>query len=70
MSESFNLDRTFCQGARCDKTESCDRHIGKLEAYSKRNPGRIEGRPISVANFADHDGKCRIKTKKESGDAK
>lgn len=53
----MNLDRTFCSGLRCDRKDTCDRYTGYLENWLKLNP-RYQGRPISIAQFADHEGKC------------
>lgn len=53
----MNLDRTFCSGLRCTRANTCDRWIVHLEKFIKENP-RFEGRTISMAQFADHDGKC------------
>lgn len=50
------LDRTFCSGSRCNRTNTCDRFSGHLKKYFEENPHRE--RPISLAQFADHDGKC------------
>lgn len=55
----MNLDRTFCQGARCNRTETCDRFIGVLREWFKQNPHRHE-RLVSVAEFADHKGDCKM----------
>lgn len=51
------LDKTFCSGLRCDRREECDRWTGALDKLIKANP-RLEGQRISIAQFADHDGKC------------
>lgn len=64
-TRSFNLDRTFCSGARCNKRESCDRYIGLVRDYAKVHPEFIEGRRLSLAEFSNHDGKCKIEVKNE-----
>lgn len=53
----MNLDRTFCQGLRCDRKELCDRWTGHLRAWLEKNPD-YKARAFSMAQFADHDGKC------------
>lgn len=65
---SFNLDRTFCSGARCSKTETCDRYMGLVRDYAKEYPGFMENRPISVAEFADHNGNCSLEFKTQRKD--
>lgn len=62
---SFNLDRTFCAGIRCSKTESCDRYHGKLKEFSKQYPEFVRYREISVADWSDHDGKCILGRKND-----
>ncbi len=47
------LDYTFCSGLRCDRNYLCARYLTPQE--KARIP---EGKPISMAQFADHDGKC------------
>lgn len=54
----MNLDRTFCSGLRCKRREECERWIRNMEAEAKRRGISLEGRRISMAQFADHDGKC------------
>jgi hypothetical protein len=49
----MNLDQTFCSGLRCDRREACDRWVMHLKEYA-----HLIGVPISIAQFADHDGKC------------
>lgn len=47
------LDYTFCAGLRCERRETCARWTGHFQ------PGDMPAsRPISVAQFADHEGKC------------
>lgn len=55
----MNLDRTFCSGLRCNRTISCDRFSGRLEEYMGDHPElRWETVVVSMAQFADHEGKC------------
>lgn len=53
-----SFDRTFCTGERCNRREKCDRWLEHLKRYVARKGIDVEGRPISVASFADHEGKC------------
>lgn len=61
---SFNLDRTFCAGSRCSKTESCDRYHGKLKEFTEQYPAIVRDREISVADWSDHDGNCELEKRK------
>lgn len=53
----MSLDITFCQGARCDRTETCARFIERARRIVEANP-HLESVPISVAQFSDHEGNC------------
>lgn len=48
-------DFTFCTGERCDKKNHCLRF---LNLKAMRNKELVSDKQISVAAFADHDGKC------------
>lgn len=55
----MNLDRTFCSGNRCRKTEQCDRYKGNLYRWLETEEGKQHAhKRISIASFADHDGHC------------
>lgn len=62
---SFNLDRTFCDGSRCSKTEACDRYHGKFKEFAEQYPDFVRYREISVADWSDYDGKCRLERKND-----
>lgn len=52
--KSLPLDYTFCSGLRCPKTITCARHTSHLfnsDSFSDK-------KPISLANFSDHNGDC------------
>ena len=58
-------DITYCSGLRCGKEKTCERWTGHLVAWYKSQDGQISHTlvglfptQVSVAEFADHDGKC------------
>jgi hypothetical protein len=55
-----NLDRTFCTGIRCKKANTCDLWHKNLADQAEKRGINLEGRRISMANFADHDGHCQM----------
>jgi hypothetical protein len=52
-------DMTYCSGVRCDRAKSCERWLHNLLSRLKRQGVDLEGKSISVAQFADYDGRCR-----------
>lgn len=60
------MDYTFCSGSRCRQRSTCRRWIRLVQ-----NEAMIKGsaRPVSVSEFADHDGKCNVYWNSESTDA-
>lgn len=53
----MNLDRTFCSGLRCNRTDTCDRSVKRAEEFlAEKQDGTL--RLLSVAQFADHAGVC------------
>jgi hypothetical protein len=48
-----NLDKTFCTGKRCSKTDRCDRHIKRVAEFFATEFGKqFLSKPISVAEFS------------------
>lgn len=61
MKRNYNsLDYTFCTGQRCGIRETCFRYIENLKKDWLDHGMKIEGRRLSTASFADHDGKCKM----------
>lgn len=54
----MSLDITWCTGLRCDRKEWCHRYIENLKRLVKKRGMDFNELQISVATFADHDGKC------------
>jgi hypothetical protein len=52
----MQLDKSFCSGLRCDRKKECERWTGNLHIWQEAT-GR-EVHQISMAQFADHEGKC------------
>lgn len=59
----MNLDRTFCTSKRCNKTKECDRHTDKLKeasAQDKQLAEILKYRPLSIADFSNDNGECKL----------
>ena len=54
----LNLDMTFCSGLRCAIANTCARWTVNLEKLAKKEKWEMENGAFSVAQFADHNGKC------------
>lgn len=54
----MNLEKTFCSGLRCSKTNTCDKWIGHLKKWTELNNADLTGTLINIAQYADHEGKC------------
>lgn len=53
------LDKTWCEGARCARANTCSRWIEHLHKFLESPAGeRFRLRSFSVAQFADHAGNC------------
>ena len=50
VSPTLKSDRTYCSGLRCVRINTCERWIGHYKTVPKF--------PVSIAQFADWDGKC------------
>ena len=62
----MNLDRTFCTGKRCGKEKMCDRSMYTLKEWFKTSWGKgFTSRPISVSDFGDEKGNCKMFCKRE-----
>jgi hypothetical protein len=61
----MNLDITWCTGLRCDKKERCNRNIERLIKEVVGDISRYDIIPYSIAQFADHEGKCDMFVEKE-----
>lgn len=55
----MNLDMTFCSGSRCMRANTCERWTENLYKEAERRKWDLDNRPISMAEFADHNGECR-----------
>ena len=56
----MNLDRTFCTGLRCNKANTCDRWEMNLLRLAEMKGIDLSERRISIAQFADHEGRCTM----------
>jgi hypothetical protein len=54
----MNLDMTFCTGLRCGRAKDCYRWIENLEARLDWHNIDLQNKPITMAQYADYDGKC------------
>lgn len=54
----MNLDRTFCSGARCGKSNTCSRWTKNLEKWIEASGKKGAPIMVSIAQFADHKGDC------------
>lgn len=52
------LDITWCTGVRCAKANTCYRFTENLRKMAEKRKMDLTGKQISIANFADHEGKC------------
>lgn len=54
----MSLDITWCTGLRCGRTQECQRFEGRLKRIVEKDGLDWKTLKISMAQFADYDGKC------------
>lgn len=59
----MNIDITWCTGVRCTRANTCERWIEHLKRWCEQTGNNP--RMVSMAEFSDHDGKCRMYDAKE-----
>lgn len=54
----MNLDKVFCAGARCSKTNSCALYMGHVHNHLEQMGEDMRLVHLNVAQFADYAGAC------------